>query len=66
MTQKQQVLTYLKKGKKITSWQAIQNWHITRLAAIIGFLEKDGHKFDRKTIVSNGTHFTQYKLKKCA
>ena len=34
-TQKQEVLAYLKKHKSITSWEAIQEFHITRLAAII-------------------------------
>jgi hypothetical protein len=34
-TQKQQVLAHLKKHKKITSWEAIQKYNITRLAAHI-------------------------------
>ena len=34
-TQKEQVLAHLKKHKKITSWEAIKRYNITRLAAII-------------------------------
>lgn len=34
-TQKEQVLAHLKKHKKITSWEAIQKYNITRLAAHI-------------------------------
>ncbi len=41
-TQKEQVLAYLKKHKSITSWEAIQEFHITRLAAIIFLLKEEG------------------------
>ena len=41
-TQLENVLTHLKKRKKITSWEAIQLYHCTRLAAVI-YLLKDAH-----------------------
>ena len=34
-TQQEQVLKYLLKNKKITSWKAIETFRITRLSAVI-------------------------------
>lgn len=42
-SQKEKVLDYLKKGKSITSWEAIQKFRITRLSAIIFILKQEGH-----------------------
>lgn len=39
----QKVLDYLKTGKKITSWQAIQKYKATRLSAIIFNLKEKGY-----------------------
>lgn len=38
------ILAYLRKGKGLTSWQAIQMWGCTRLAARRGELQERGHK----------------------
>ncbi len=38
------ILAYLRKGKCLTSWQAIQMWGCTRLAARRLELEARGHK----------------------
>lgn len=43
ITQKDVVLDYLLKNKRITSWFAIQEFGITRLADIVHRLKKDGH-----------------------
>ncbi len=47
LSQKKQVLEHLKDRKSITSWEAIERYHATRLSAIIYDLKDDGH-----TIVS--------------
>ena len=42
MSQKQKVKNYLESGRPLTSWEAIDKWHITRLAAIINVLKNEG------------------------
>jgi len=42
MTQKQQIKAYLKTGRPLTSWEAIERWRCTRLAAVIDVLKKEG------------------------
>jgi hypothetical protein len=42
-TKTQKVLDYLLSGKSITSWDAIQKFHATRLSAIIFKLKKKGY-----------------------
>lgn len=42
-TQEQKILAHLKKYKTITSWDAIQTYGATRLAAIIFNLKAKGH-----------------------
>ena len=49
-TQKEIVLDFLKKEKSITSWQAIQDFHITRVADVILRLRADGHNIETKRI----------------
>jgi len=52
ITQKDIILDYLLKNKKITPWYAIQEFGITRLADIVHRLKKDGHNI----ITTNMTH----------
>lgn len=60
---KQELLrAHLLKFKSITSWEAIQKFKATRLAAMIFNLEKNGWKFSRKAIKSDGTSYTRYTL----
>lgn len=42
-SQKEKILEYLKTGKSITSWEAIQKFHVTRLASAIYDLKAKGH-----------------------
>ena len=42
-SQRDVVLAYLKKHKGITSLEAFEKWHITRLSAVIFDLRKMGH-----------------------
>lgn len=51
MNQKDQVLNHFRKKKSITSWEAIQRYHITRLAAVIYDLTFD---HDIVTIMEKG------------
>jgi hypothetical protein len=63
-TQKEQVLKCLKKKRKkgITSWDAITNFHITRLADVIFKLKTEGH--DIFTIIekAEGKKWARYIL----
>ncbi len=58
-TQMEQVLSHLKKKKNITSWQAIERYHITRLAHYI-YVLKDSYKI--KTIIekADGHRWAKY------
>lgn len=42
MTKRQMVINHLNEYKKISSWEAIQNYRATRLADIIFSLRADG------------------------
>jgi hypothetical protein len=43
-TQMYDVINHIRKYGKITSWQAIENYHITRLSDVIFKLKKHGIK----------------------
>jgi hypothetical protein len=62
LTQEEVVLQHLKKHKKITSWQAIVEYRITRLAVMIQRLKLKGHSII--TVIKNGqdTKFAEYRL----
>lgn len=66
-TQKEQVLAHLKKYGSITSWNAITDYRITRLAAVIFLLREDGHKiFASAEKSSEGKRYAKYILMKLA
>lgn len=44
MTQKERILDYIQTHGSITTMEAFSNLHITRLAARIEELKRDGHK----------------------
>ncbi len=50
MTQAQRVLNYLEEGKTITTLNAFTELGITRLAARVHELKRDGHNVKKKTI----------------
>ncbi len=66
MTQKEQVLHHLKQQKTITSWEAIQDYGITRLSAWIHELKKDGYVIKSHNISKKKGDrvitFTKYEL----
>jgi GTP-binding protein EngB required for normal cell division len=61
-TQEETVYEHLKKHKKITSWQAIIEYRITRLAEMIRRLKEDGHNI--VTIMKKGDkcRYAEYRL----
>lgn len=61
-TQTAQILAHLQKRKKITSWEAIERYGITRLAAVIAVL-KDSHNIVsiRMTDKATGKWWAEYK-----
>ena len=61
-TQENQILNHLKKHKFITSWEAIQEYRITRLSARIYELREKGHQIITKNITENGKRFAEYSL----
>ena len=64
VTQRQQVLNHLQQHGSITSWEAIQKFHATRLSGIIFALRKQGHPI-KSTMESNGDkHYARYTLER--
>jgi hypothetical protein len=64
-TQKQIILDYLKKGKKINQRKAIAYFSIIRLSSVIFNLKKDGWEIEReqkKNLLFRGFYY-EYKLK---
>ena len=61
-TQEAQILNHLKKHKYITSWEAIQEYRITRLSARIYQLREKGDTIITNHITENGKTFAEYNL----
>ena len=62
MTQEKIVLKHLLKHGKITPWEAIQKYRITRLGAIIYNLKKKGYNISSKLICKGKSRWSEYKL----
>lgn len=63
MTQNKTILQHLKKKKSITTWEAIANYRITRLAARISDLRhKLGYKIKSTIVTKDGKTFAKYEL----
>jgi hypothetical protein len=61
-TQEKTVYEHLKKHKKITSWQAIIEYRITRLAEMIRRLKKDGHNIVSIMKQGDKSRYAEYRL----
>ena len=66
-TKKQMVLYYLRANHRLTSLEAINKWGVTRLAAIIHDLRKEGHTINTDMVkrpdrFGNECEVAQYKL----
>ena len=55
ISQREEVLTHLKKGLPITSWEAIHKFRATRLSAIIYDLRKAGYTIITENLVNEKT-----------
>lgn len=63
-TKKQNVLWHLRTHRNITSWQAIQNYGVTRLAAIIFDLKAEGWDIFTTKETDGKTYWAKYILLK--
>lgn len=61
-TQLDQVKKHLQDGNKITSWEAIQQYGITRLSRYIHTLKTQGMAIQDKWVESNKKRFKEYYL----
>ncbi len=61
-TQSQIIKAHLLKGEPITTWQAIQLYHITSLATRISELRRLGLQIEQERIDSDNTHWQMYWL----
>ena len=64
ITQNQIIKDHLLSGQPITSWQAITDYHITRLAKCVHELRQAGMNIQSKTVKENGKHFSRYWVNK--
>ena len=68
MTQKDMIFNHLKQHGEITSWDAIMQYGVTRLADIVYRLKKDGYKISTEIIVKKKGNrtitFAKYRLER--
>tara|TARA_R110000850_G_scaffold10842_3_gene37993 strand:+ start:93 stop:374 length:282 start_codon:yes stop_codon:yes gene_type:complete len=62
ITQTKVIKNHLLSGKSITTWEAIQLYHITCLATRISELRRLGLQIKQERINSNDTHWQVYWL----
>lgn len=65
MTQKEMVIDFIMENGSITTWQAFEEFGITRLAARIADIRKDGHEVHSETVQTKNrygkpSHYTRY------
>lgn len=64
-SQRKKIANYLLSGKAITSWEAIQMFHCTRLSAVIYVLKNDYNmNIESERIFEEGTNYSRYWIKK--
>lgn len=68
MVQKEAVKRHLQKHGEITSWDAIMEYGITRLASVIYDLRREGYNIETENVVKKKgertVHFARYKVVK--
>jgi hypothetical protein len=63
MSQKDQILNYLRQGKTLTVLKAIKKFQCYALSQRVGELKRDGHPIQSKIIeVDSGKRVAQYSL----
>ena len=63
MSQEQQILKDLEKGKRITALDAIKKYKCLRLAARILEIKNAGYNVDKNMVKKNGKTFASYCLR---
>jgi len=63
MSQEQQILKDLEKGKRITALDAFKKYSCLRLAARILDLKNAGYKINKQMVNKNGKTFASYYLR---
>ena len=61
-SQKQQILSHLKRGWKITALQALNKYGCLRLAARIGDIKREGYPIVSRLVSHNGKRFAEYRM----
>jgi hypothetical protein len=64
MTQEQWILSALRRGKKLTAWDALKGCRCFRLAARVSDLRKQGFRITTEMVYAGGKVFARYKLNK--
>ena len=61
MTQKEKIKDYFKTGRTLTSWDAIQKFNCTRLAAVVDKLKREGMNIESiiKTNKDNNKRYAE-------
>jgi hypothetical protein len=62
MTQNDQILRHLKRGREISPLQALDLFHTMRLAARISDLKRAGHRIEAKMVRLGKRHWASYRL----
>ena len=62
MSQKNQILAYLKRGRGLTALQALDKFGCFRLASRIDELRSQGHKIHTEMVEKGGKRFARYTL----
>lgn len=63
MSQKSQIISYLKTNKRITPWTAMSALRVLRLSERIRELEAEGVKIHRQWLEKDGKRCMSYSLK---
>jgi hypothetical protein len=61
-TQNEQILAFLKKGKKITPLDALDRFQCFRIASRVNELREQGYNIKTEMIKRNGKRYAQYSL----
>ena len=61
-SQKDMILIHLQMHKTITTWEAIDKFHATRLSAIIFNLKQEGHNISSTNMSGGGKKWVEYRL----
>lgn len=65
-SQRQQILTYLRKHKTLTPLEALRKFGAFRLASDIHMFRKAGHLIQTIPVTKNGKSFAKYIYKGCS